>query len=95
MRRAQVKCSAVKDILHQDSAVKDILHQDSAVHIQSQKRLAPGSYYKERIFFLPLSFSAQLEHYEDSDTFTACWVSCCLHNPSNSDMGYRIFNVRM
>ena len=26
--------------------------------------------------------------------FSACWVFSCLHNPPNSDMDYRIFNVR-
>ena len=27
-------------------------------------------------------------------TYGACWVFECFHNPSNSDMDYRIFNVR-
>ena len=26
-------------------------------------------------------------------TYCACWVFYCLHNPPNSDMDYRIFNV--
>ena len=31
----------------------------------------------------------------DTFTFRACWVIVgCFHNPPNSDMGYRIFNVR-
>ena len=27
-------------------------------------------------------------------TYCACWVFLCCHNPPNSDMDYRIFNVR-
>ena len=27
-------------------------------------------------------------------TYDACWVFSCFHNPPNSDMDYRIFNVR-
>ena len=27
-------------------------------------------------------------------TYGACWVFQCFHNPPNSDMNYRIFNVR-
>ena len=27
-------------------------------------------------------------------TYDACWVFYCFHNPPNSDMDYRIFNVR-
>ena len=27
-------------------------------------------------------------------TYCACWVFSCFHNPLNSDMDYRIFNVR-
>ena len=27
--------------------------------------------------------------------FSACWVFSCFRNPPNSDMGYRIFNVRI
>ena len=26
-------------------------------------------------------------------TYSACWVFQCFHNPSNSDMDYRILNV--
>ena len=26
--------------------------------------------------------------------YGACWVCLCCHNPPNSDMDYRIFNVR-
>ena len=27
-------------------------------------------------------------------TYCACWMFKCFHNPPNSDMDYRIFNVR-
>ena len=39
------------------------------------------------LFFLLLPYSVQLKHYEDG-------LFWCFHNPPNSDMDYRIFNVR-
>ena len=39
--------------------------------------------------------SVQLQHYEDCNFISACWLFLCFHNPPISDMDYKIFNVRM
>ena len=38
-------------------------------------------------------YSVQFQQYKDIDTFSACWVVWCFHNPSNSDRDYKIFNM--
>ena len=45
------------------------------------------------ILFLLLLYSVQPQHFEDSDTFSACRLIWVFHNPVNSNMDYRIFNV--
>ena len=34
-----------------------------------------------------------IQHFKDSDTFSACWVKLVFHDPPNSDIEDRVFNV--
>ena len=45
-----------------------------------------------KVLFLLLN-SIQLQHFQDSDTFSACSVILCFHNPPNSDMDHTIFKM--
>jgi len=47
-----------------------------------------GTCHRADTFSSLLLYPVQPQHFEDSDTFSACWVILCFHNPS-----YRIFNV--
>ena len=48
-------------------------------------------------FQVVLRHCAQLQHFEDSYTFSACWffLFFVFHNLPNSDMDYRIFNAHI
>ena len=37
---------------------------------------------------------SQLRQSRATQTYGACWVVYCFHNPPNPDMDYRVFNVR-
>ena len=47
------------------------------------------------LLLLLLSYSVQLQHDEDWHFLVHAGLFCCIHSPPNSDMDYRIFNVRM
>ena len=57
-----------------------------------------GDSYRRRfrsMALCPLSHSVQLQRFEDSDTFSACWfIFGRFHNPLNSDTGNEIFSER-
>ena len=54
--------------------------------------LSPWDFFHENSGWLPLGkLDATESRYP---TYGACWVFQFFHNPPNSDMDYRIFNVR-
>ena len=44
---------------------------------------------------LPYSVNFNIMKTNTFTSFSACWLFCCFHNPPNSDMDYKFFNVYM
>ena len=47
-----------------------------------------------RVAVKPITYTVQIYIYASVDQQSACWVFSCFGNPPNSDVDYRIFNVR-